>query len=219
MERNPTIVKNPFMLKKYFAAMTLIELLFALVLFSIIVLAIGSIESFSRYQVVGSDRRAKLQNEAMLVLEHMSKNAARATGDSTHPVFSQGPTPYAGEVMTIMNIDPNNPPTPGNYTDDIPVGYSLDMRAGHNGELFFCPNANFDHRAGQDGGPDRHEILAKHIPSDGFVVNLINDALTNQPIGLDISIISRWRVDEGQSLDNPQVRMRTKVHSRSVSTR
>lgn len=62
-------------------AVTLIELLIALVLIGIITLALSNIDIFSRFQVRTADRRAKVQNEALLVLEHIAKHLVRTTGN------------------------------------------------------------------------------------------------------------------------------------------
>ena len=68
-------------MKKFFRAVTLLELLIAIVLLSIVVLAIGNIQIFSRYHVITADRRAKLQNEASFALEHITKNIGKAIGN------------------------------------------------------------------------------------------------------------------------------------------
>jgi prepilin-type N-terminal cleavage/methylation domain-containing protein len=66
---------------KQIRGVTLPELIIALVLISVVVMGIFSIDLFSRYQVSTSDRRAKVQNEVSYVLEHMSKQVARAIGN------------------------------------------------------------------------------------------------------------------------------------------
>lgn len=55
-------------------SVTLLELLIAIVLLSVIVLGLTSIDIFSRHHVVDADRRAKLQNKIYYVLEHMTRN-------------------------------------------------------------------------------------------------------------------------------------------------
>lgn len=55
-------------------SVTLLELLIAIVLLSVIVLGLTSIDIFSRHHVVDADRRAKLQNEIYFLMEHMTRN-------------------------------------------------------------------------------------------------------------------------------------------------
>jgi len=63
---------------------TLIEVLIAISLLSVIALALSSIDLFTRHHVIGSDRRAKLQNEVSYPLEHMNKHISQAIGDALH---------------------------------------------------------------------------------------------------------------------------------------
>jgi len=62
-------------------SVTLLELLIAIVLLSVLVLGLTSIDVFSRHHVISSDRRSKLQNELYLILEHMTKNVGLAIGN------------------------------------------------------------------------------------------------------------------------------------------
>jgi len=62
-------------------SVSLLELIIAISLLSLIVIAFSSIELFSRYQMVSSDRRARVQNEAAYVVEHMAQNITRAIGN------------------------------------------------------------------------------------------------------------------------------------------
>ncbi|MBN2830857.1 MAG: prepilin-type N-terminal cleavage/methylation domain-containing protein [Candidatus Omnitrophica bacterium] len=62
-------------------SVTLIELIIAIVLVAVIILGISSINIFSNYHIISSDRRAKVQNEVSLCLEHITKEASRAIGN------------------------------------------------------------------------------------------------------------------------------------------
>lgn len=59
---------------------TLLELLIAIAMLGMIVLAFSSIDKFSRFHVQSSDKRAQVQNEASYVLEHMVKEIGKARG-------------------------------------------------------------------------------------------------------------------------------------------
>lgn len=63
------------------SGITLLELLIAISLLSLIVIGFSGLELFGRYQVVGSDKRTRVQNEAAHVVEHMAKNLANAVGN------------------------------------------------------------------------------------------------------------------------------------------
>jgi Tfp pilus assembly protein PilW len=74
-------------------SLSLVELLVALSLFTLIVLGFGSIDMFGRVHLLTSDRRLKLQNNVAFVVEHMAKSlsgtdiAGGAIGDiNNYPV-------------------------------------------------------------------------------------------------------------------------------------
>jgi hypothetical protein len=64
-------------------AVTLLEVLIAVVLFSLMVIGFSSIDFFSHFHVMSSDRRVKVQNEVSYILEHMTKEISKAIGDVT----------------------------------------------------------------------------------------------------------------------------------------
>lgn len=64
-------------------SLTLLELIIAITLMALVVLGFSSIDLFSRFQVLSSDRRARAQNEASLVLEHMTKEISKAVGSAS----------------------------------------------------------------------------------------------------------------------------------------
>jgi prepilin-type N-terminal cleavage/methylation domain-containing protein len=78
-------------------AVTLIELLISIVIFGLVVVGFMGIETFSRDQLISTERRSRLQNEAMLVLSHMNKQLMNAIGDVVNP-----PVTIAGNTVTIM---------------------------------------------------------------------------------------------------------------------
>ena len=95
---------------------TLLELIIAVCIFTLIVIGFSSIDTFSRYHVVSSDRRVKLQNDASYVLEHMAKHITGidtqggAIGDVTNTPTSSpvSLTFIGGENAIVINIDYNN---------------------------------------------------------------------------------------------------------------
>lgn len=81
-------------------SMTLVELLIAIALLSIIVLGLGNIDIFGHIQVLSSDRRTRLHNGASFILGHMTKEISRAIGNEL--VFG------ADNVVNTANISGNN---------------------------------------------------------------------------------------------------------------
>jgi len=66
-------------------SVTLVELIIAIVLLSVMVIGFSSIETFSRYHVLSADRRVKLQNNVSYALDHMTKHIAQAIGNFYDP--------------------------------------------------------------------------------------------------------------------------------------
>lgn len=87
------------------------ELLIAVSISAVIIISISNIDTFSRFQVASSDRRARLQNDASYVLEHMAKyltgTAAQggAIGNVISPAVSY--TPIGGDNAITIQIDDN----------------------------------------------------------------------------------------------------------------
>jgi len=65
-------------------AVTLLELLIAIILFSTIAIGFYSIDSFSRNQVISSQNQAQVQNEASIALAHITKEVMRGIGSTVH---------------------------------------------------------------------------------------------------------------------------------------
>ena len=54
-------------------SMSLVELIIAVSLLSVVVLAFSSIELFSRHHLLSVNKRTQIQNNISYVLEHMAK--------------------------------------------------------------------------------------------------------------------------------------------------
>ena len=98
-------------------SVTLIELLIAVSLIGVLVLGIGSLDTFSRYQLIASERRAVIQNELSIAMEDMSKSAIRATGNFDDPGIVD-----LGNGFRVR-VDENT--TPDDYGDDPWISYVL----------------------------------------------------------------------------------------------
>ena len=90
-------------------SITLVELIVAISLFAVLVLAFLSIDRFSDYHLRNTDIRAVVQNEAAFVLEHMSKQIAQAIGNPN--IIGQEPVAMhsiSGDWAIKVWIDGNN---------------------------------------------------------------------------------------------------------------
>lgn len=144
-------------------AITLLEILIALVLLSIIALGIGSIEIFSRYQALSSDRLAKVQNELSFCLEHISKNALRTIGNEV--VFGSDTAVYipASNIIRFY-IDGNS--NGKRDSADYWIEYNFSVS---NFRLTYCSRCNNSSCSSCPGG---RSILSNKITSFSAVKNL-----------------------------------------------
>ncbi|MBU2437394.1 MAG: prepilin-type N-terminal cleavage/methylation domain-containing protein [Candidatus Omnitrophica bacterium] len=193
---------------------TLIELILALALLGVIILGVTAFDVASREFLRSSRRKAQVLNEAVFVLEHIAKRAVSGIGDISNPAIGQGitpapynepmfyifqdthPNPNPNGILDIDRSDPLNPANPSNL--DIPIGYAQQSVAGGGEEvIFMCPNARHNHRAGDDGGPGRHEILTRRArplaDGGGFNFTINRDPpVTGIPVSVTIKVTLRY---------------------------
>jgi len=174
--------------------MTLIELIIALVLLSVIILGLNSITLFSHFHVTSSDRRAKLQNEASLALEHMSKEISKAIGDVNNtPVIIED-----SNRRIRIYIDANG----DGQRNDYYIAYQYQGSPDYH--IRYYPNY-----------PGSSEVIARKISSFNPSYNSVNNYIT-------IQLTACWdpqtAVLPNGSIDNPCVNMNTSIKMPSVST-
>ncbi len=128
------------------SAITLIEILIGVVILGVIVLGMASIDSFTNYHFFSSDRRAKVQNDVSVILDHMNKEITRAIGNElingANTVLNVNPFP-SGDSAIRVYIDasgngqreaPQNGPA---ANEDHTIYYRLNT-SGATQEFEFC---------------------------------------------------------------------------------
>jgi len=213
-------------------AITLIELLIGITVVSIMVLSFYSIDSFSRGQLMNSDRRAKVQNELAYTLEHMAKYVQRANGYYTgNPATSKPAIEYfppANPTGFRVRVDINN--TPSDTSNDVGIMYR-----------FKPSNPNVLEVICDDGGTGSCLAFFPEFPielTNKILANFSQDAVlpdplpANPPAGfyvdiddqgssVNIGLIGRYKPTEVftpvTKLANPQVAMKTKIICNSAS--
>lgn len=185
-------------------SVTLLELLIAIALLSVIAIGFSSIDLFSRYHVISSDRRAKLQNEISYVLEHMTKEISKAVGDVSHrPIV---PSPSSDIIIAWIDVNQNGRQDP--YPTDHCVMYWYQDNPTY--QILYYPNT---------GSSSAYEIIARKINSCSFQ-HAWTAAQRNNYV--DITIAACWDPDGVPNAcgtpDNPSVTMRTQIKMPAVST-
>lgn len=103
---------------------TLIELIIAISLVGMIILAIVAVDVASRRFVNTSDFEARAQNQIGPVLEMIAKDVSRAVGGGLKPGINQTNATNIGARLDINSAGtPNN--TPWDYSDDTWAVYGL----------------------------------------------------------------------------------------------
>lgn len=202
---------------------TLLELLIAIVLFSIIVLGLSNIDIFSRLHVISSDRRAQLQNELSNALEHMGKRVIQGVGNqgqaANQPIQR---FPPAGTITGFrVRVDPNQ--TLQNLTDDLWFNYVLNS----NTNTLSCTCTRIS--AASPACPP-NEILSTHImpgvafqtimpsplpnPPQGYYINLTDNNTT-----IEVGLVARFQPANNISPENPQIEMKFRMQTRLSAAR
>lgn len=203
--------------------LTLIELLIALVLLSLVVLGFSSIVLFSRYHVISADRRAKLQNNLSYILEHMTKQIAKAIGNEKID-------------LAYSVIDERN--SVSGVTDTSAVRVYVDGNL--NGQRDTVAGSDYwkAYRFRNYGGQAYSvnyclECLTKACSNANCAVawETLGNNITNFSISkpanadntlsynyVDVDIAARWFPGQPVSVDNPEINMRTRIKMPSVST-
>jgi hypothetical protein len=186
-------------------ALTLMELLISLVLFSMIVLGISNIEVFCRHAFLGTDRKTKITNEATYIVEHMSKYIGKAIGDaSSFPVSNDSLFGIGCDNITRVWIDFNE-----NGTRD----------AGDR-QIVYCFNNTshtMDYYSQYLTLPDEVTVDLTHETLSRNTIECSSSFGSNMAY-VDINVTTCWdaTVPYG-SIDNPRVTLQTRIAMPSVS--
>lgn len=208
-------------------SVTLLELLIAISLLGILVLAFTSIDLFSRYHVRSADIRSQLQNEASFVLEHMSKQIPRAIGnewiDGADAVVEDEAFTNNGIVVYIdWNLNGRR--------DTIAAGdrriayrwYPVTAPPANRYQIRYCPQCTTASCTicTPAWGTVADNTLSRKIIACTFIKPETGNILTDNYV--EVSITTCYDPDETPDAcgtpDNPQVEMRTRIKMPAVST-
>ena len=192
-------------------SVTLMELLIAMVLFGLIVLGVTNVETFSRYHLLASDRRAKLQNTISTCLEHMTKNLSQAIGNEALGVGVVWYGVSGGNYYLTARVDTNSNGMAEGWQVDYISGYKLNY-ANHN--LYYCNNC-FDSPYSLCTGTE--EVLTNNITA--FTASKSFSGGNNY---INVDLTACWDPAQATAVcgtpDNPTVSMSASIIMPSVAT-
>lgn len=207
-------------------AVTLIELLIALVLIGVITLALSHIDIFSRFQVMTADRRAKVQNEASLVLEHIAKRLVRTVGNEMLTVTGAGSVIYVVENDPPVGDNDNNrlnffADSGNDGIGDQWRGWRYRNTGTNSNQILYCDSCA--NPACDDPCNVTQQVIATNIK--GFMPVKPKDAYGRlNDNAIPVSVSACWDSsgtigDFGSgSAENPCVKLNTRITMPSVST-
>jgi type II secretory pathway pseudopilin PulG len=194
-------------------ATTLVEVLVAVVLFSMIMFGVYNMQLFSDNQVVLASRKSVLQRECAYVLEHMSKQMLHAVSGASFPVDFDP----AGNKIRIW-IDSNGDGRLQTNTDPSGVVDSLIYyRHDAAGNITFCANATTALFPATSSCNVAEELLGTHMLSD---INTTNFAFTNANNYVEVNMTACWKPGTPGncgSLKNPKSEFRNRIPLPAVS--
>jgi len=203
-------------------AVTLIELLIAIILLSTVIMAVSSINLFSQHHTISASRRADLQNELSFVITHMGKYVTQGVGQyGSDPLIKHSIAAGIDDGFSVR-VDLKSPPTPGNLEDDLWLHYYID--SGDNYLKFACTRIS----ATDSPACPAAETLSRRIlagvqccaatmplnPTEGFYVNFTDNATV-----VEVGLAARYDKTIDVSTDNPQVELRNRLYTHSSSNR
>lgn len=199
-------------------SVTLLELLLAISLLGLMVLAFYNVDLFSRYQLHTADKRAKVQNEASYALEHIAREISKAIGSYTpanqRPIDIES---IAGDTILEARIDSDNDHRVS--AGDKWIAYRYTGNTGSDKyQIWYCPQCS--NKPCADCTPnwnDSSNVLARNIT--GFDLMYPNDDPPNDYSCVHVTIIGRWDATQAASSDNPQVTLHSRIHMPATSSR
>lgn len=191
-------------------SVTLMELLIVLVIFSLIIVGITSINVFSRHHVVSSDRRTRLQNEISFCFEHITKQGLRAIGNERIYGANSAVSIVANTSLSFF-VDSN--PDGKKDASDTWVSYTFNPSTYR---LTFCANCGSSPTCACSAA--NTEVLSEKIVafSPTKVANF------TQGNHIEVVITARWDPSQPSATatsENPEMNMRAAIDLPSISTR
>jgi prepilin-type N-terminal cleavage/methylation domain-containing protein len=177
---------------------TLVELILAAALVGVIILAAFSLDTTAHRFFTSSDRKARVLNEMMFVMEHIQKNAARVTGFVGRPGYN-----VAANVLEMRVADSDNDPT--RFDDDVWVQYRLSgNRIIYDPDMFAA-------------GSTDTETLTERVITNGLNFSELTDG-DGSVYGVRVSLQGEFTPgDGGSERNNPSAELNTTVFFREHS--
>ncbi|MDD5432942.1 MAG: prepilin-type N-terminal cleavage/methylation domain-containing protein [Candidatus Omnitrophica bacterium] len=207
-------------MKNNLSGFTLMEAIISVVIFSLVILSIYSIDGFARHHVILSQRQTVLQNEVSFIMEHMRKTFA-GTNVSGGAIGGLANPPVVTVNNNEFNVRVDSNRNGEADANDNWVNYRINPL---NGVVFFTANGVVDWLSTGHIMPNFENLGAATgnlVPSNNrsCISYRIVPPLNNY---IDVQLTACW--DPSQTSfpintpDNPCVTLRSRINMPSVST-
>jgi hypothetical protein len=205
-------------------SVTLIEMVITLLLISILAIVFAAIELMGVSRLLAVDRRSKVQNDLVYILEHSTKQISKAIGNT------QINTAAGDEVVeTIDKIDINDGASIRFYVDSNEDGVRNDTTpwrayrfnaTGGEYQLWYCSNCPNYACASCSSDAWGTKILSSKITNANYTYSSVNNYV-------NITIEGCWDPNPANvtkfgncgSSNNPSASMKARIKMPAVSTR
>jgi len=216
-------------------AFSLIEILIAMVMMALVILAVTSVDITSRRFFGTSSDESWIQDEGKIAMQHIIKNVELGIGDMTdegamgsppgnstrgfYILNAAGNLATSGSRIQIKQDSQTGPNLNGRYDPGLDpfIEYEYieeDLVNNLDDYIRFYPDATVVNR----DDPNNFEILAEGIVQ--AAVFSFNNAMPDPtPNRVDVSLVVRREPDVARSLDNPQTTLTSNIILRAMSTR
>ncbi len=208
-------------------AVTLVELIVAVTIVSVIILSIYNIDTYTHNQVINTQRRTVVQNELSHTLEHMGKYVQLANGNNVVAANNAIQSILSG---FRVRFDFNR--TPGDLNDDIWINYQLNANSITASATCVTPGCTA--LAPFLATFINNEVLTARVlpnflsivpadplpanPPAGFYAS-VADLLTGDPGGwVEVVLVGRFIPGNNVTPRNPQMVLRSRLICNSCST-
>ncbi|MBP7216332.1 MAG: hypothetical protein KBA46_03500 [Candidatus Omnitrophica bacterium] len=179
-------------------AMTMLELIVALSLTALVMVGLFHMDVFARFRLMSSERRTVVQNEASLILEHMTRNCMAAIGNEIMHGSESVIDRIPGGVRVYVDAGDGQWGTAGDHW----IQYEL---RGNN--LIYCSNVPC--------AANNQQTLSSRV----FAFDATNPPNPLQSNFLTVGVETRFNPARPVADDNPRIIMNTSIPLPSVTTR
>ena len=196
---------------------SLTEILIAIILMGLVVLAVASVDITSRRFFGISRDAAWIQDEAKIAMQHIISRVQRGVGNLTRPTTAIGSPPSANDSRGALIL--NNSGNLIDPTNSSDLGMQIQVKLDEN-ENGVDPIIEYSYNSATDSINYTHPVEGTEVLAEGIVSRAIFEFDSiNTMNRVEVTIAGRKDPDEDPSLDNPETVLTSSIILRAMSTR